>query len=59
MITVNIIKTFERRKFKMENNYIYMQESRWSNTKLCSISKPKGGGGYLINLTSLGGVVLC
>lgn len=22
-----------------------------------SISKPKGGGGYLINLTSLGGVI--
>ena len=48
----------------MENNiirkllnyiYIYMQESRWSNTKLCSISKPKGGVRYLISDSLLGG----
>ena len=50
----------------MENNmikkiishiYIYMQESRWGNTKLCSISKPKGGVRYLISDSLLGGVI--
>lgn len=36
--------------------YIYITKERWNNT-YSSISKPKGGGGYLINLTSLGGVI--
>ena len=37
-------------------NYIYITKEMW-NDPYSSISKPKGGGGYLINLTSLGGVI--
>lgn len=38
--------------------YIYITKERWNNT-YSSISKLKGGGGYLINLASLGGAVQC
>ena len=37
-------------------NYIYITKEKWNNT-YNSISKPKGGGGYLINHTSIGGVI--
>ena len=37
-------------------NHIYITKEKWNNT-YNSISKPKVGGGYLINRTSLGGVI--
>ena len=37
-------------------NLIYIMKEKWNNA-YSSISKPKGGGGYLISLTSLGGVI--
>ena len=51
-------RDFWKEKTEMKNliNYIYITKERWSNT-YSSISKPKGGGGYLINFASLGGVI--
>ena len=51
-------RNFWKEKTEMKNliNHIYIMKERWNNT-YNSISKPKGGGGYLISLTSLGGVI--
>ena len=45
--TVKNIKTFKEEKIMERERVIVITQ------------KPKGGGGYLINLASLGGVVQC
>ena len=51
-------RNFWKEKTEMKNliNYIYITKEKCNNT-YNSISKPKVGRGYLINLTSLGGVI--
>ena len=51
-------RNFWKEKTEMKNliNYIYITKEGWNNA-CSSISKSKEGGGYLINLTSIGGII--
>ena len=52
-------RDFWKEKTEMKNliNYIYIYHEREVELYFSSISKPKGGVGYLVSHTSLGGVI--